>query len=45
MVLKHMFRPEEFLENFTLSEELEEDVTAECKKLGAIEKVRVRGFG
>ncbi|GAX77606.1 hypothetical protein CEUSTIGMA_g5050.t1 [Chlamydomonas eustigma] len=41
VILKHMFTPDEFLENFMLAEELESDVRAECGKLGAVEKLRL----
>ncbi|GLI64813.1 hypothetical protein VaNZ11_008220 [Volvox africanus] len=40
-VLTQMFAPDDFLENMLLAEELEQDVRAECSKLGAIEKVRI----
>ncbi|GLC33273.1 hypothetical protein PLESTB_000352100 [Pleodorina starrii] len=40
-VLTQMFAPDDFLENMLLAEELEQDVRAECTKLGTIEKVRI----
>ena len=35
VVLRHMFHPSEFEEDFTLREQLDDDVTAETAKLGA----------
>ncbi|PNW70131.1 hypothetical protein CHLRE_17g707050v5 [Chlamydomonas reinhardtii] len=40
-VLMHMFAPDDFLDNMLLTEELEQDVRAECSKLGHIDKVRI----
>ena len=40
VVLKHMFHPDEFLEEPTLREDLEADIVTECARLGAIDKVR-----
>ncbi|KAG2438123.1 hypothetical protein HXX76_005732 [Chlamydomonas incerta] len=40
-VLMHMFAPDDFLDNMLLAEELEQDVRAECTKLGHIDKVRI----
>ncbi|KAG2450736.1 hypothetical protein HYH02_004574 [Chlamydomonas schloesseri] len=40
-VLMYMFAPDDFLENMLLAEELEQDVRAECTKLGHIDKVRI----
>ena len=40
VVLEHMFLPAEFEEEPTLREELEDDITAECGKMGKVDKVR-----
>ena len=40
VILKHMFRPEEFEIEPELKEALDADITSECTKLGKIEKVR-----
>ena len=39
VILKHMFRPEEFEIEPELKEALDADITSECTKLGKIEKV------
>lgn len=39
VILKHMFSPEEFIENPLAKEELEGDVRSECAKLGKVDKV------
>ncbi|KAL4431027.1 hypothetical protein ABPG75_006283 [Micractinium tetrahymenae] len=41
VILKHMFQPEEFIENPLAKEELEADVRSECAKLGKVDKLRV----
>jgi hypothetical protein len=44
VVLKHLFTSDDAEEGgASFVSELEADVTAECKKLGTIEKVSVRG--
>lgn len=40
VILKNMFSPAELLEDFTLAEDLEKDVFAECNKMGPVDKVR-----
>ena len=40
VILKHMFRPEEFEIEPELKEALAADITSECTKLGKIEKAR-----
>lgn len=40
VILHHMFHPTEFEEDLTLSSSLEDDVKAECAKLGVVDKVR-----
>ena len=40
MILKNMFDPADVVEDPFFREELERDITAECAKLGAIDKVR-----
>ncbi len=39
VILKHLFSPEEFIENPLGKEELEADVRSECAKLGKVDKV------
>ena len=39
VILEHMFTPAEFEEDPTLREELEADITAECGKMGKVDKV------
>ncbi|KAL4426855.1 hypothetical protein ABPG77_006641 [Micractinium sp. CCAP 211/92] len=40
VILKHLFSPEEFIENPLGKEELEADVRSECAKLGKVDKLR-----
>ncbi len=42
VILKHMFRPEQFEIEPELKEALDADITSECTKLGKIEKARQR---
>lgn len=39
VILERMFTPAEFEEDPTLREELEDDITAECGKMGKVDKV------
>lgn len=39
VILEHMFTPAEFEGDPTLREELEDDITAECGKMGKVDKV------
>lgn len=39
MILERMFTPAEFEEDPTLREELEDDISAECGKMGKVDKV------
>jgi hypothetical protein len=41
--MKHMFTPKQLQDTLTLGEELEKEITEECAKLGAVEKVRRAG--
>ncbi len=41
VILEHMFAPTEFEEDPTLREELEDDITAECGKMGKVDKVAI----
>ncbi len=45
VVIKHMFHPDEFAADPSYKAELESDVTAECAKLGPVDKARERGYG
>lgn len=40
VILKHMFTPTELEEEPALKDDLEVDVTTECAKVGAVDKVR-----
>ena len=40
VILKHMFKPEEFDIEPELKEALHADISSECAKLGKVEKVR-----
>jgi hypothetical protein len=39
VILKNLFKPDDFLEDFNLFNDLEADILAECTKLGPVEKV------
>lgn len=39
VILKHMFHPNELMEEPSTMKDLETDITAECAKLGAVDKV------
>ena len=43
IVLKHMFRREEVVQDPSVITEVEADVALECGKMGAVETVKVRG--
>lgn len=40
VILKHMFTPDELIEEPSLKDDLVTDVTAECATMGAVDKVR-----
>ncbi len=45
VVLHHMFHPDDFLEDVSLAAELEEDLNAECGKLGKVSLPRWGALG